>query len=183
MGGSGSTVYGTLGLHDRQHGQGPSRIPFLSAMSMLNANDNETHSYLEIVDALRQFGASPKEDIRSLWRRIVFNIMIANTDDHLRNHAFLYDGSHGWRLAPAYDLNPVPLDIKPRNLSLNITEDDNTGSLELACEVSPYFELTLVEAQVIIAEVRSALSMWRQEAKSLELPEPEISRMASAFLK
>ena len=96
---------------DRVNGQ---RIPFLSAMSMLGANDNETRSYLEFVDALRQHGAAPKEDMHLLWRRMVYNILISNTDDHLRNHGFLYGGPDGWRLAPAYDLNPVPVDIKPR---------------------------------------------------------------------
>jgi len=93
------------------------RIPFLSAMSMLGANDNETRSYLEFVDALRQYGAAPKRDMHMLWRRVVCSVLISNTDDHLRNHGFLYDGPDGWRLAPAYDLNPVPIDIKPRVLA------------------------------------------------------------------
>ena len=74
-------------------------------------------SYLEIVDALRQHGAAPKADMEALWRRLVFNILISNTDDHLRNHGFLYAGQEGWRLSPAYDLNPVPTDIKPRILT------------------------------------------------------------------
>src|ERR1019366_3413417 len=99
---------------DRERGM---RVPFLSAMSMLDAIDQETRSYLEFVDVLRQHGASPKDDKRALWRRIVFSIMISNTDDHLRNHGFLYAGPAGWRLFPAYDLNPVPTDIKPRILT------------------------------------------------------------------
>jgi len=84
------------------------RVPFLSAMSMLDARDNEVRSYLEFVDALRQHGDAPKEDMKALWRRIVFSILISNTDDHLRNHGFLWTGPTGWRLSPAYDLNPVP---------------------------------------------------------------------------
>ena len=103
---------------------GATRIPFLSAMSMLGAKDNETHSYLEIVDALRQSGARAKEDMHELWRRIVFTIMISNSDDHMRNHGFLYTGPDGWVLSPAYDLNPVPVDIKPRVLSTAIDLDD-----------------------------------------------------------
>src|SRR5207253_249382 len=117
------------------------RIPFLSAMSMLGASDNETRSYMEIVDALRQHGAAPKEDMEELWRRLVFNILISNTDDHLRNHGFLYAGHAGWRLSPAYDLNPIPVDIKPRILTTAINEDDNTASLALAMEVAEYFDL------------------------------------------
>ena len=110
---------------------GARRIPFLSAMSMLGARDNETRSYLEVVDALRQHGAAPREDMEGLWRRIVFSVLISNTDDHLRNHAFLYEGQNGWRLSPAYDLNPVPTDIKPRVLTTAITEDDTAASLDL----------------------------------------------------
>src|SRR5882672_7607550 len=120
--------------------EGTRRIPFLSAMSMLGSKDNETRSYLEIVDALRQHGAVPRADMDALWRRLVFNILISNTDDHIRNHGFLYDGPNGWRLSPAYDLNPVPTDIKPRILATAIKEDDNTASLGLAVEVGGYFE-------------------------------------------
>ena len=108
---------------------GNRRIPFLSAMSMLGSKDNETRSYMEIVDALRQHGAAPKADMEALWRRVVFNILISNTDDHMRNHGFLYEGPDGWRLSPAYDLNPVPTDIKPRILSTAINEEDTTASL------------------------------------------------------
>ena len=110
-------------------------------MSMLGSKDNETRSYLEIVDALRQHGAAPKADMEALWRRLVFNILISNTDDHLRNHGFLYAGQEGWRLSPAYDLNPVPTDIKPRILATAINEEDNTASLALALEVAGYFDL------------------------------------------
>jgi serine/threonine-protein kinase HipA len=160
---------------------GKRRIPFLSAMSMLGSKDNETRSYLEIVDALRQHGAAPNEDMHALWRRLVFNILISNTDDHLRNHGFLYEGPDGWRLSPAYDLNPVPTDIKPRILTTAINEDDNTASLALAMEVAGYFELDADEAREIAARVGNAVSKWRDEAARHGLTKPEIDRMASAF--
>ena len=163
---------------DRERGN---RIPFLSSMSMLGAKDNETRSYLEIVDALRQHGAAAKEDIRALWRRLVFNILISNTDDHLRNHGFLYEGPAGWRLSPAYDLNPVPIDVKPRILSTAINEDDNTASLALALEVAGYFELDDAAAREIAADVGKAVSEWRAEAARHRLSKPELDRMASAF--
>ena len=86
--------------------EGARRRPFLSAMSMLGAADHETRSYLEIADAIQRYGATPTEDLHELWRRIVFSVLISNTDDHLRNHGFLYEGNRGWRLSPAYDLNP-----------------------------------------------------------------------------
>jgi serine/threonine-protein kinase HipA len=160
---------------------GKRRIPFLSAMSMLGAKDRETHSYLEIVDALRQNGAAPKADIEALWRRIVFNILISNTDDHLRNHGFLYEGSDGWRLSPAYDLNPVPTDMKPRILTTAINEDDGTASLALAMDVAKYFELDAGKAKEIAKQVGKAVSKWRVEAARHGIAKNEIDRMASAF--
>lgn len=160
---------------------GARRIPFLSAMSMLGSKDNETRSYLEIVDALRQHGAAPKADMAALWRRLVFNILISNTDDHLRNHGFLYEGQAGWRLSPAYDLNPVPTDIKPRILSTAINEDDNSASLPLAMEVAGYFELDEDKARAIAAEVGKAVSQWRDEAAAHGLAKADSDRMASAF--
>lgn len=163
---------------DRAEG---TRLPFLSAMSMLGAKDNEAHSYLEFADALRQHGASPKEDMRQLWRRIVFNIMISNTDDHLRNHGFLYEGPKGWRLAPAYDLNSVPTDIKPRVLSTAIDMDDGTASLDLAMSVAEYFELKPKDAWAIASEIARATARWRKEAEKLGLTKAECDRMASAF--
>ena len=161
--------------------EGPVRIPFLSAMSMLGANDNETRSYLEFVDVLRQHGAAPKKDMHMLWRRIVFSVLISNTDDHLRNHGFLYAGPDGWRLAPAYDVNPVPTDIKPRVLTTAIDLDDGTASLDLALQVAEYFELTAADAQAIAGEVGQAVADWRNTAAAVGLTPSEIDRMASAF--
>ena len=160
---------------------GKRRIPFLSATNMLSAKDNESHSYLETVDALRQHGAAPKADIEALWRRIVFNILISNTDDHLRNHGFLYQGSDGWLLSPAYDLNPVPTDIKPRILTTAINEDDGTASLALAMSVANYFELDAAKASEIAEQVGKAVSTWRNEAAQHGVGKDEIDRMASAF--
>jgi serine/threonine-protein kinase HipA len=163
---------------DRDEGR---RLPFLSAMSMLDARDNEARSYLEFVDILRQHGAAPKADTHTLWRRIVFSILISNTDDHLRNHGFLWAGPAGWRLSPAYDLNPVPTDIKPRVLTTAIDLDDGTASLKLAHEVASYFELDPKEARQIAAEVGRAAATWREVAIKIGLPASEIDRMASAF--
>lgn len=157
------------------------RIPFLSAMSVLGAKDNEIHSYLEMADAIRQMSASPKEDLEILWRRIVFNVLISNVDDHLRNHAFLYSGLSGWRMSPAYDLNPMPTDIKPRILSTAIDLIDPNASLDLAISVAPYFDLENLQAKKIVKEIGSAATLWRKEALKLKIKKGEIDRMASAF--
>jgi serine/threonine-protein kinase HipA len=119
--------------------------------------------------------------MHALWRRIVFSILISNTDDHLRNHAFLWAGPAGWRLSPAYDLNPVPTDIKPRVLTTAIDLEDGTASLKLAYDVASYFELTDEEARTMAREVGDAVASWRKEAARLGLGNSEIDRMASAF--
>lgn len=160
--------------------EGERRIPFLSAMSMLGAADNEPHSYLEIADALRRYGARPEADCAELWRRIVFNVLISNTDDHLRNHGFLYEPG-GWVLAPAYDLNPIPIEIKPRNLSLAIDEGDNAASLDLAFSVAEHFGLKGNEARSIAGEVGVAVMRWRAVAARIGISAREIDNAASAF--
>ena len=157
------------------------RIPFLSAMSMLAAKDNQTRSYLELADALRRYGAAPKDDLEALWRRIVFNILISNTDDHLRNHGFLYTGADGWRLSPAYDLNPVPTDVKPRVLTTAINEADGTASLDLALSVAGYFDVDNLKALKIANELGRAVKRWRAVAAKMGIKDSEIDRMASAF--
>ena len=157
------------------------RIPFLSAMSMLGASDNETRSYLEIADALRQYGAATRADLIQLWRRILFSVLISNTDDHLRNHGFLYGSHEGWRLSPAYDLNPVPVDIGPRVLSTAIDLDDPTASIDLVSETAESYGLKPPDAQGIALEVAQAVSGWREAAARLGIVAREIERMASAF--
>lgn len=157
------------------------RLPFLSAMSMLGAAERETHSYLELADALQRHGAAPIRDLEELWRRIVFSVLISNTDDHLRNHGFLYDGPLGWRLSPAYDLNPVPVIFRPRILSTLIDERNGEASLELALSVASYFRLGQPQARQVAKEVAKAVSTWRSAARALEIPGNEQELMASAF--
>jgi serine/threonine-protein kinase HipA len=159
---------------------GDRRIPYLSAMSMLGANDGDVRSYMELADALRQYGAKANEDRAQLWRRVVFNMLISNTDDHLRNHGFLY-GVKGWRLAPAFDLNPVPVTIKAREHCLAINEADTTSSLETAFEVAGHFGLKKDEARDIAKDVGTVVADWRKVAKEFGLANPEVDDMASAF--
>ncbi len=160
---------------------GKVRIPFLSAMSMLNAIDNDTqiHSYLDIADAIRQYGSNTKEDLIELWKRMIFSILISNTDDHLRNHGFLYIGAHGWKLSPLYDVNPSP-DNK-NVLSTYITKTDNAQDIDLALSVCEYFDLKTNEAKQIINDFKSIVKNWQNVAKQLGLNKSEIDKMGSAF--
>lgn len=161
--------------------QGDIRIPFLSAMSMLQANDGERASYPEIVDELSRHGANAKKDAAELFRRVVFNVLISNVDDHLRNHGFLWAGKAGWCLSPAYDLNPTPTDLKARFLTTNISLDESTCSIELALSQAELFGLGNEDAKGIIAEVGAAVAEWRSVAAEVGQTQNQIDRMASAY--
>jgi serine/threonine-protein kinase HipA len=163
---------------DRANGQ---RIPFLSAMALLGAKDGQTGSYAEMVDALARHGSQAKKDARALYRRVAFNVLISNVDDHLRNHGFLRFDRSGWTLSPAYDLNPVPADLKARLLTTNIDLEESTCSVDLLEASAEYFALSLPEARSILKEVALATSSWRSVAKEVGANGKEIHRMASAF--
>jgi len=160
---------------------GRMRIPFLSAMAMTGSKDGERGSYPEIVDALTQHGAQAKTDAEALYRRVVFNVLISNVDDHLRNHGFLWLGKTGWSLSPAYDLNPTPTDLKARVLTTNIDLDEGTCSIDLLEAAAQYFGLGLTSARAIIKGVAIATATWRDVAKEVGARAAEITRMTSAF--
>lgn len=157
------------------------RIHFASAMTLLQRMDgddaSEGVSYLELVEFIIQNGSHPTDDLEQLWRRIVFYICVSNVDDHLRNHGFLLD-SNGWRLSPAYDINPNP---HGHGLKLNISESDNTQDLALAMEVAPWFRVNPVKAKDIIQVVVDAVKTWRNEASALRISISAQDRMARAF--
>jgi serine/threonine-protein kinase HipA len=157
------------------------RIPFLSAMAMLGAKDGDAGSYPEMVDALARHGAHAKKDAHALYRRVAFNVLVSNVDDHLRNHGFLRRDRTGWTLSPAYDLNPVPADLKARVLTTNIDLEEGTCSVDLLEASAGYFALTLAEARLILGEVAKATSAWRSVAKEVGAKAKEVHRMASAF--
>lgn len=161
--------------------EGSWRIPFLSAMSMTGSRDGDRGSYPELVDALSEHGAQAKTDAKQLYRRMVFNVLVSNVDDHLRNHGFLWSGQGGWTLSPAYDLNPTPVDVKPRILTTNINLDEGTCSLELLQEAAEFFGLLRKESQSVIREVAAVTHKWRKLATEVGARRSEIDRMASAF--
>lgn len=154
------------------------RQHFSSAMTQLGYYDGDYDaSYLELAQFLTEQGSNTKADLEQLWRRIVFNIAVSNTDDHLRNHGFIYKNS-GWILSPAYDINPVT----PSNgLHLNITDKNNSLDYDLAMEVIDFFQLDETEAESIKTEVLSSVSNWDAVAKDIGISRSEQQLMASAF--
>ena len=157
------------------------RIHYASAMTMLGYVDGNNFqdgvSYLEIVDFLTQYGAKVESDLRELWQRIVFSILVSNTDDHLRNHGFMLT-EKGWILSPAFDINP---NEDGAGLSLNISLDDNSLDLDLALEVAEYFRLTDEEAIRIIEDIRRSVKSWRSIANKHQLPGSEQELMSKVF--
>ena len=158
-----------------------SRLHFASALTLLDRIDGqgagEGASYLELADLLIRLGSETPADLEQLWRRIVFSICVSNTDDHLRNHGFMLEPG-GWRLAPAYDLNPEP---HGSGLRLNVSETDNALDLDLALSVAPVFRLKEKRALEIIAEATGAVSRWRTVATAHGLPPRAQDRMRGAF--
>lgn len=157
------------------------RIHFSSAMTLLQYQDGDDAtsgvSYLHLAEFLIREGAEPERDLEQLWLRILFFVCISNVDDHLRNHGFLLQ-SNGWVLSPAYDINPVAYSD---GLKLNISESDNTQSLELVKSVAPYFRVSKNRADVLITEILKIVREWRNKASRLGISQSEQTRMASAF--
>ncbi|WP_343703910.1 HipA domain-containing protein [Chitinophaga sp.] len=157
------------------------RIHFASAMTLLGKTDGvdaaANVSYLHLAEFIVRHGAAPDEDLEELWRRIVFYICISNSDDHLRNHGFLLT-PRGWRLSPAYDINPVP---NATGLSLNISEYGNELELDLAREVAERFRIQEKKREAIIKEVSKVAGHWREVATGIGIPRRDMERMQHCF--
>lgn len=158
------------------------RIPYLSAASMLQASRHEDRAYTEVADAIRARCADPVSDLRQLWRRLAFNLLITNVDDHLQNLGFLHLGRGQWRLAPAFDLNPFP--DKDRESKVWLSEAlGPITSLAMLMGQAAYFKLQPNEALRVLAEVHTAVRDWRAVALGADvgLPATQIEDFAPAF--
>lgn len=163
---------------DRENGE---RIHFASAMTMTGNNEDTIRdnlaSYLDLAEFIQNYGCNIEGNLEQLWRRIVFNITISNTDDHLRNHGFILTNK-GWILSPAYDLNPS---IDKDGLALNIDMDDNALNYDLAKSVGEYFRLGNDQMNLIINEVKTVVSTWKEIATKIGISKLEQELMQKAF--
>lgn len=157
------------------------RVHFASAMTMTNNNEDTMRdnpaSYLDLAEFIQYSGSNIQADLHQLWRRIIFNIAISNTDDHLRNHGFIL-GDAGWKLSPAFDINPS---IDKNGLALNIDQNDNSLDIELTKSVGQYFQLTIPQMNNIIEEVMASVKNWKAIAHEIGIPRAEQELMAPAF--
>lgn len=135
----GETPVAVIRRFDRTPDHG--RIPYLSAASVLQASRDDDHAYTELADAIRARSPQPTEDVQQLWRRMVFNLLITNVDDHLQNLGFLHQGQGFWSLAPAFDLNPFPDKDRESKTWLS-PEQGPIMSIDMLLQAAPYFSLT-----------------------------------------
>jgi serine/threonine-protein kinase HipA len=163
---------------DREQGR---RIGYVSAMTMLEAADGDVGSYLDIAEVIERHSDRAAEDLRQLWRRIAFSVLISNTDDHLRNHGFLRASTAGWSLSPAFDLNPDPRP-GPKALSTTIDYDSAAARIDMLLGVAELFRLTDDGAHGVLRDVSDATSRWRTVAQQVGLDRAAIDQMASAFV-
>ena len=158
------------------------RIHFASAMTLLGKTDGASAadgtSYLDIAAFIKSYGAQPKQDLIELWKRIVFNMAVSNTDDHLRNHAFIFT-ENGWRLSPLYDVNPVPYGDE---LSLNVDEEDNSINIDLVIQTAVRFGISETDATTYAKDILTIVKEnWEKRATALGLSRRLIEEMRPAF--
>src|SRR5450755_59972 len=165
---------------DRFDRRGTARVGYASAMTMLEARDGDQRSYLEIAEVIEERSTAAAADLRQLWRRIAFSVLISNTDDHLRNHGFLHERGDSWTLSPAFDLNPNP-GPGAKYLSASIDFTDTRASIDTLMSVAAYFRLATGDALAVLAEVTQAVARWRSVAKSHGLLPQDLDVMEPAF--
>lgn len=170
----------TVLIVDRFDRGGTERVGYVSAMTMLEAAAGEPGSYLDIADVIERHSPSAGEDLRQLWRRIAFSILISNTDDHLRNHGFVRASTAGWSLSPAFDLNPNP-EPGPKELSTAIDYSSTTARIDTLMDVAEHFRLSGERARAVLHEVVGATSRWHATAGELGLDGAALEQMAPAF--
>jgi serine/threonine-protein kinase HipA len=161
------------------------RIPFASALTMLEAHEIAAHeySYRELAEVLRRYGSDPRHDLRELFRRMAFNILVGNDDDHLRNHAFLYDGPY-WRLSPLYDVVPRPRVGSNGRLILRVGDKGHDATLANALSGAASFGLKREEAAAILEDLRMRVdNRWRLVLGEAGLAAIDIERLANCFVE
>jgi len=171
--------YGSTILVKRFDRNKDKRIHFASCMTLLNKKDgDDSSSYLDILSFIKANGSNCKKDTIELWKRIVFNMCINNTDDHLRNHSFILE-KDGWKLSPLYDINPS---INTHGLSLNINEFSNQPSKDIVLDIAPKFGIEKAEAERILSDIKNIIdNNYKSLASKYNISKQEIQYMSSAF--
>jgi serine/threonine-protein kinase HipA len=164
--------------------QGYRRLPFISALTITGAHESESsqQSYRRIAEQLRLFGSDPAGDGKELWRRMLYNILCCNTDDHLRNHGFLWDRK-GWRLSPAYDIVPYPQVSFERDLAIGVGSNGRRATIKNALSEATSFGLSQHEAIALAREMQNKVKTnWEKVFQDSGLAATDIERLRTCFL-
>lgn len=164
---------------DREEGSGR-RMPFVSMLGLLGADDNKSQSYARMADVVREIGSRPRDDLQELWRRALFAVLISDKDCHLRNHGMLLDAT-GWRLAPAFDLVPTAQALRPREMAISLDGVDDRATLQPLFAMAERFGLAERDARAEAARIARITRGWRDCAKELRIAREEIHAMRGAF--
>jgi serine/threonine-protein kinase HipA len=161
--------------------RGSTRIPYISARTALDWNSESSGFYTDIADVIRQISSQPVEDLHELWRRIVFTILVSNTDDHLKNHGFVYAGSNRWRLSPAFDINPSP--TRHRVLETGIVQGGSfDASLDMAIEACDFFDLGFADAKQQVSQMATTIARnWKKALRKEGATLDDVKIYATAF--
>lgn len=159
---------------------GASRRMYASAMTLLERKDSEHGSYLEMAEFISNHGASGfvERDLAQLFRRVLFNVLVSNRDDHLRNHGFIRVAD-GWRLSDAFDMNP---NLSKETHALALDDASPDPDIQVVMSTAEFYRLKADRALDILSEVVDAISTWEKLARTMGLPAAEIERMGQAFL-
>lgn len=161
--------------------KGAQRLPFISAATMLGLPTSDPGSYLQLADGIRLFGHDVISELRELWRRLVFSLLVNNFDDHLRNHGFLMREPGRWALSPAYDINPVPEIDRVHTAQTPISEEGNEASIDAALGVAPRFSLKNEEAKTFLKEILATVKTWRKVGRNLGIKTSTLDAYETAF--
>ena len=165
------------------HGNWLERRPFASGLTMLGAHESEvsSFSYADLAGAIRQFGTEVRQDLHELFRRMLFNILVTNDDDHLRNHGFLFDGE-GWRLSPLYDVVPKPQLGLERRLVLGVGPEGRAATIENALAGAAVFDLSHDDANAIAEDMsRIVATRWEHLFTEAGISAADRKRFATCF--
>jgi serine/threonine-protein kinase HipA len=160
------------------------RLPFISGLTITGAHESESshQSYRRLAEQLRLFGSYPVRDSHELWRRMLFNILCSNTDDHLRNHGFLWDG-RGWHLSPAYDIVPFPQVSLDRDLAIGVGRDGRRATMKNALSSVASFGLSQSQAISMVRDMQKVVkATWEDTFKTSGLTRSEIERLRTCFI-
>ena len=158
-------------------------IPFISGLTLTGAHESDYSywSYHSLVDAITKYSSHPNQDLRELFQRMVFNILVYNNDDHPRNFGFLNSGQNRWDLSPLYDVVPATVNSQSYSLAMTVGTQGKRATIENALSQCERFHLTTDIAHGIINQMKTVIASWRDHYKKCGVKDKEILLLENSF--